>query len=216
MRPRQTLLLGLMLLVPVLAFLFLKSFGTNHYALPTFFPERVDSTQVGGKWQRDTVYRHLSSYGLTSQSGHPIALTEIAGRGLYVAGFLCANCPGASPEPIAQLARVQELYRQDPQVKLVTYLTAGITPEKAAEQYGAIAGKWWFLAGDSTAMRRVADDHHLSTAKSSTIQTSDLFLIDRDQHIRGVYDGTKHKEIDRLLTEIGVLLYIYEHDDAGR
>ncbi|MBW3127898.1 SCO family protein [Hymenobacter profundi] len=216
MRPRQTLLLGLMLLVPVLAFLFLKSFGTNHYALPTFFPERVDSTQVGGKWQRDTVYHHLNSFGLTSQSGHPEAITEIAGRGLYVAGFLCANCPGASPEPIAQLARVQELYRQDSQVKLVTYLTAGITPEKAAEQYGAIAGKWWFLAGDSATMRRVADDYHLSTATNSTIQTSNLFLIDRDQQIRGIYDGTKHKEIERLLTEIGVLLYIYEHDDADR
>ncbi|UOR05738.1 hypothetical protein MUN82_01235 [Hymenobacter aerilatus] len=133
-----------------------------------------------------------------------------------MASFLCANCPGASPEPIAQLARVQELYRQDPQVKLVTYITAGLTPEKAAEQYGAIAGKWWFLAGDTTAVQRVAEDYHLSLVDNSTIQTSNLFLIDRDQHVRGIYDGTKHKEIDRLLTEIGVLLYIYEHDDAGR
>ena len=49
MRPRQTLLLGLILLVPVLAFLFLLSFGTNRYALPTYLPDRVDSTQVGGK-----------------------------------------------------------------------------------------------------------------------------------------------------------------------
>jgi protein SCO1/2 len=56
MRPKQTLVLGLILLLPVLAFLFLKTFGTNRFALPTYLPDRVDSTQVGGKWQRDTVW----------------------------------------------------------------------------------------------------------------------------------------------------------------
>ena len=203
-----------MLLVPVLAFLFLKSFGTNHYALPTFLPERVDSTQVGGKWQRDTVYQQVGISGLTSQAGRSVATTEIVGRGLYVASFLCVGCPGASPEPTAQLARVQELYRQDARVKLVTFLTAGLTPEKAAEQYSAIAGKWWFLTGDAAALSHLASRYQLPS--SSTIQTPSLFLIDRDQRVRGIYDGTKNKEIDRLLTEIGVLLYIYEHDDARR
>jgi len=214
MRPQQTLLLGLMLLVPVLAFLFLKSFGTNHYALPIFLPERVDSTQVGGKWQRDTVYRQVGNLGLISQSGRPATPTELVGRGLYVASFLCATCPGASSEPTAQLARVQELYRQDTRVKLVTFLTAGLTPEKAAEQYGAIAGRWWFLTGDAIALGRLANNYQLPS--NGTIQTPNLFLIDREQHVRGIYDGTKNKEIDRLLTEIGVLLYIYEHDDARR
>lgn len=214
MRPRQTLLLGFMLLVPVLAFLFLKSFGTNHYALPFFFPERVDSTRVGGKWQRDTIYHQVGSFRLTSQAGRLITSAEVTGRGLYVASFLCANCPGASPEPTAQLARVQELYRQDARVKLITFLTAGLTPEKAAEQYGAIAGKWWFLAGDAAALDRLAGSYQLPA--NSTIQTPSLFLVDRDQHVRGIYDGTKNKEIDRLLTEVGVLLYIYEHDDARR
>jgi len=43
-----------------------------------------------------------------------------------------------------------------------------------------------------------------------------LFLVDRDKRVRGVYDGTKQKEVDRLITEIGVLLYTYDHNDAAR
>ena len=215
MRPKAVLFLGLLLLVPVLAFLFLKGFGTNHYALPTFLPERIDSTQVGGKWQRDTVYHQLQSFGLVAQTGHPLPPRALAG-GLYVASFLCAGCPGAAPVPTAELMRVQEAYRRDPRVKLVTFLTsAAPTPEKAAEQYGAIAGKWWFLAGAPPALRQVAADYRLAPA-GSTIQTPTLFLVDRDRRVRGTYDGTKPKEIDRLLTEISVLLYIYEHDHLRR
>ena len=215
MRPKAVLFLGLLLLVPVLAFLFLKGFGINHYALPTFLPERIDSTQVGGKWQRDTVYHQLQSFRLVAQTGRPVTAQALA-NGLYVTSFLCAGCPGASPVPTTQLMRVQEAYRQDARVKLATFLTsAAPTPEKAAEQYGAIAGKWWFLTGDPAALRQVAADYRI-VPSGSTIQTPTLFLVDRDRRVRGTYDGTKMKEIDRLLTEISVLLYIYEHDNLRR
>jgi len=215
MRPKQTLFLGLLLLVPVLAFLFLKSFGTNQYALPTFLPERVDSTQVGGKWQRDTVYRQLQPFQLTAQTGRPIT-QQVLDSGLYVASFLCAACPGASTVPTSQLMRVQETYRHDSRVKLVTFLTSGATtPEKAAEQHGAIAGKWWFLTGVRSALEQVAHDYQL-VATGSTIQTPTLFLVDHNHRVRGMYNGTKTKEVDRLLTEISVLLYMYEHDNLRR
>ena len=215
MRPKAVLFLGLLLLVPVLAFLFLKGFGINQYALPTFLPERIDSTQVGGKWQRDTIYHQLRNFRLVAQTGHPVTAQALA-NGLYVTSFLCAGCPGASPMPTAQLMRVQEAYRQDARVKLATFLTsAAPTPEQAAEQYGAIAGKWWFLAGAPTVLRQVAADYRIAPV-GSTIQSPTLFLVDRDRRVRGTYDGTKMKEIDRLLTEISVLLYMYEHDHSRR
>jgi protein SCO1/2 len=30
--------------------------------------------------------------------------------------------------------------------------------------------------------------------------------------VRGIYDGTKAKDVDRLMTEINVLLYTYDHN----
>jgi protein SCO1/2 len=38
-----------------------------------------------------------------------------------------------------------------------------------------------------------------------------LLLVDNQRRVRGIYDGTDGREIDRLLTEITVQLYDYEH-----
>jgi protein SCO1/2 len=224
MRPKQTLLLGLMLLVPVLAFLFLKTFGTNRYALPTYLPDRVDSTQVGGKWQRDTVFHQLGDFRLLSQSGRVVTQKDLAG-GLYVANFFFATCPGACPRMNGLLMQVQEKFRHEPRVKFVSHT---VDPEhdsvavlgRYAEQYGAIAGKWFFLTGDKTALYRLATQEYRLPAPSGVapglVHSQNLYLVDRDRRVRGIYDGTKAKEINRLITEISVLLYDYDHNQSGR
>ena len=38
-----------------------------------------------------------------------------------------------------------------------------------------------------------------------------LLLLDRARHVRGYYDVTDHHELERLITELNVLLYIDEH-----
>ncbi|GAA3977383.1 hypothetical protein [Hymenobacter antarcticus] len=218
MRPRKTLLLGLLLLVPVLAFLFLFRFGTNRYALPTYLPDRVDSTQVGGKWQRDTVFHPISGFQLEASTGRTVSSEELE-KGLYIAQFYGAD--EASPKVARQLLRVQEKFRHEPRVRLATFvLNAEITPSRLAEQYGSIAGKWFFIFGprsmlDSLARREFrlqADPRRLPGAvPAGPIPAGRLFLVDNQSLVRGVYDGTDGREIDRLLTEVTVQLYDYEH-----
>ena len=218
MRPRQTLLLGLLLLVPVLAFLFLFRFGTNRYALPTYLPDRVDSTQVGGEWRRDTVFHPIPGFQLEASTGRTISSKELE-KGLYIAQFYCADV--ASPQVARQLLRVQEKFRNEPRVRLATFvLNTESTPARLAEKYGTIAGKWFFVSGprtmlDSLALREFrlnADPRRLPGAASVVpIPAGRLFLVDNQSLVRGVYDGTDGREIDRLLTEVTVQLYDYEH-----
>ena len=222
MRPQQTLLLGLMLLVPVLAFLFLKSFGTNRYALPTYLPDRVDSTQVGGTWQRDTVFHQIAPFQLLASTGRTVSSAEL-GKGLYIAQFYGPD--EASARVTRQLLRVQEKFRHEPRVRLVTFVLASApetTPAltRLAEQYGTIAGKWCFLTGPSAALdslarqefRLSADPTRLPGAVyTANIPAGRLLLVDNQRRIRGIYDGTDGREIDRLLTEVTVQLYDYEH-----
>lgn len=221
MRPKQTLFLGLILLVPVLAFLFLKSFGTNRYALPTYLPDRVDSTLVEGKWQRDTVFHQLKSYSFPSQAGRAISPNELK-DGLYVANFFYTTCPQECARINSQLTRIQEKFRQERRVHLISYT---VNPEqdsvpvleRYAEQYGAIAGIWFFLTGDKSQLNRLLTEEYRLPAlvgQAPAIEHSQqLFLVDRNQRVRGIYDGTKAREIDRLITEITVLLYTYDHND---
>lgn len=222
MRPRQTLLLGLLLLVPVLAFLFLFRFGTNRYALPFLLPDRVDSTQVGAEWRRDTVFHQLTPFRLSSSTGR-IVTSEELGAGLYVAQVYGPDA--ASVRVARALLRVQEKFRREPRVRLATFVldpAAGRAVELArlAEQYGTIAGKWFFLTGAPDTLQRLArqefrlpaDPRRLPGAVfTANIPAGRLLLIDRDRYVRGLYDGTDGREIDRLLTEITVQLYDYEH-----
>ncbi|GAA4049913.1 hypothetical protein GCM10022409_40840 [Hymenobacter glaciei] len=222
MRPRQTLLLGLLLLVPVLAFLFLYRFGTNRYALPTYLPDRVDSTQVGGKWQRDTVFHQIAPFQLLASTGREVSSQELS-QGLYIAQFFADDA--ASPLVARQLLRVQEKFRHEPRVKLVTFVldpTASNTASlsKLAEQYGTIAGKWFLLAVPADTLhqltqrefRLTTDPKRLPGAVfTANIPAGRLLLIDKQRRVRGIYDGTDGREIDRLLTEVTVQLYDYEH-----
>jgi protein SCO1/2 len=144
--------------------------------------------------------------------------------GLYVASFFFATCPGACPRMNSQLMRVQEKYRNEPRVKLVSYT---VDPEhdsvgvlaRYAEQYGAIAGKWFFLTGNKDELYRLATQQYRLPAPSGAapgiVHSQNLFLVDRNQHVRGIYDGTKAREVERLITEISVLLYTYDHDKSG-
>jgi protein SCO1/2 len=221
MRPRQTLVLGLILLVPVLAFLFLKSFGTNRYALPTYLPDHVDSTQVDGKWQRDTVFHQIRDFQFTAQSGREVTQAELADKGLYVASFFFATCPGACPQMNAQLMRVQEKYRHESRVRLASFTVDPAHDSVAvlaryAEKYGAIAGKWFFLTGDAVALNKVATEEFRlpgpTGAAGGMVHSQNVFLVDKDRRVRGIYDGTNEKEVNRLITEIEVLLYTYDHE----
>ena len=222
MRPRQTILLGLLLLVPVLAFLFLFRFGSNRYALPTYLPDRVDSTQVGGKWQRDTVFHQIAAFQLPASTGRTVSSAEL-GKGLYIAHFYTPDVTSA--RVARQLLRVQEKFRHEPRVRLVTFVLAA-APETApaltrlAEQYGTIAGKWFFLTGPTAGLdslarqefRLTADPKRLpGTVYTANIPAGRLLLVDNQRRIRGIYDGTDGREIDRLLTEVTVQLYDYEH-----
>ena len=222
MRPRQTLLLGLLLLLPVLAFLFLFRFGSNRYALPTYLPDRVDSTQVGGRWQRDTVFHQLAPFRLLSSAGVPVSSAEL-GQGLYIAQFY--DHSPASERVARALLRVQEKFRHEPRVRLATFVLQpgpqpAVTLGKLAAQYGTVAGKWLLLTGSTDTLsglmtrefRLTSDAKRLPGAVyTANPPVEVLLLVDKDRRVRGRYNGLDGRDIDRLLTEITVQLYDYEH-----
>ena len=222
MRPRQTLMLGLLLLVPVLAFLFLYRFGANRYALPTYLPDRVDSTRVGGGWRRDTVFHQLAPFRLLASTGRPLSSAEL-GPGMYIAQFYDGS---PESERVAQtLLRVQEKFRRVPQVRLVTFVLDGgpqpaQTLEQLAVRYGTVAGKWLLLTGPPDTLQRLvlrefrltSDPKRLPGAVyTANPPAGRLLLIDGTRRVRGLYNGLDGREIDRLLTEVTVQLYDDQH-----
>jgi len=90
MKPKQVLFLGILLIMPVLVFLFLKGFGTNHYDLRYFYPA-IDDESNAVVVNGDTTFRKVADFRLTSQEGKTISQVDL-NNSIYVANFFFANC----------------------------------------------------------------------------------------------------------------------------
>ncbi|WP_262696976.1 SCO family protein [Hymenobacter oligotrophus] len=189
-----------------------------------FLPSSCRFDAGGGKWQRDTVFHRVGNFRLQNQSGQLVTAKNLEGS-VYVSSFFSATCTKECLKLNSQLQRVQEKFRKEPRLKLISF---SVDPQHDsvpvlagyAEQYGAIAGKWYFLTGAADSVQRLAvQDYKIAQTESATIgsavglvHSQRLVLVDRDKQIRGIYDGLDPKDVDRLMTEIRILLYTYDHD----
>jgi protein SCO1/2 len=101
-------------------------------------------------------------------------------------------------------------------------------PEKLAayaKRFDANKGQWYFLTGEKKVIYPlVLKGFHVPLADASEydaaitkpdetfIHSERLVLVDKEGIIRGFYDGTDKKEVDRLLVEIKVLKSIYTNE----
>ncbi|GEO05252.1 hypothetical protein AAE02nite_29160 [Adhaeribacter aerolatus] len=215
MSPKKVLLLGVLLIVPILVYLFLKVFGTNHYSLRTYMPVIEDTGEPLVR-NGDTVFHRVPDFSLTSQTGKTVSQQDLQGK-IYVANFFFASCKDVCKKMSNNLGQVQEAFAKEPKVKIVSYT---VDPErdsvavlsKYAETYGAKPDKWYLLTGPKRQIYQLAQEGYRLPAMQAPslipdfIHSEKLLLIDEEKHVRGIYDGTNEEDVDRLITEIHVLL----------
>lgn len=221
------------LLVPALLYVFLR-FGTqNHYTLPRYLP-KLDSTTSGplmgrvkqsdGEVVTDTIYNHIPPFRLIDQDGKTVDQAIVKNK-IFVAAFFFTRCGTICPRISSQLTRVQDIFRNYPEVVLVSHT---VDPEHDrpaqlkvyAKKYEAIPGKWYFLTGNKADIYNLAmHGYYLPTVDAGVkegkpdetfIHSEKLVLVDKEGIVRGFYDGTDKEDVDRLVLEIRVLLDIYK------
>jgi protein SCO1 len=221
----RTGILLVLLAVPVFLIAFLHKFGENHFHLPTYFPQDVTEKEVDGKMISDTVFHTVPDFKFINYDSDTVT-NQVTKNKIYVADFFFTTCPGICPKMSNQLKRVQEAFIDNPDVLILSHT---VDPEndtiaqlKAyAEKYKAIKGKWFFLTGEKQKLYDLAqkgyfisaleDDSYTGTDRF--IHSDKLILVDKQKHVRGVYNGTDSKEVDRLVMEIKVLISEYADDD---
>src|SRR5688572_1379483 len=222
MNPKKVLLLGALLLVPVLVFLLLKGFGTNHYDLRYYFPVVTDEGEALVQ-NGDTVFRKIPDFKLTNQEGKTISQRDLD-NSVYVANFFFTSCQGICKKMSSQMTRVHDRFKNDPSIKIVSY---SVDPERdsvaALEQYAnmynADPKSWYFLTGPKKEIYDLAQHGYVLPVQEGPDGTVDFvhsekfILVDKDKFVRGIYDGTSQKDVDRLITEITVLQHAYKQNE---
>jgi protein SCO1/2 len=153
------------------------------------------------------------AFELTSSAGGKFSSAELAGK-VWVVDFFFSTCTGVCPRLTANMAKLQEEFRNRPQVRLVSI---SVDPEndtpkalrEFAKRFKADPGKWVFLTGDGGAIHKLAREGFSlgSSEVPGRILHSDRFvLVDAEGRIRGYYHGTEEADVARLEKDIEGLL----------
>jgi protein SCO1/2 len=160
----------------------------------------------------DTVYHKIGPFQFVDQDS-AIINNETFKNKIYVADFFFTSCRTICPIMKTQMLRVYDSIQNDQQVLLLShtidpeYDTVGLLHD-FAERLGVKSNKWHFVTGEKDSIYNIAQKSYFATAMEDKtepdgfIHSGAFLLIDKDQRIRGKYDGTKEDDVNRLLSDI--------------
>lgn len=196
----KALLLLLLLGLPVLLYLFLQGFGENEYSIPVFYEDGVPNPKTGCTESKNA---HSIETLLKGESCEAWNCSQIEGK-LVLFGFIKS---GGDEEPISEMARVCNLFQDQTLFRAVTLSTdPGITNvdiDQKKSQYSIKPGTWSWWSFDDAVYSLVNCGFNLDLDDELSKQ---VVLVDHRYRIRGYYQADDPEDIDRLVTEISILL----------
>ena len=178
--------------------------------LPILGERYVDDNQ-------DTVYHSIADFAFVNQVGDTIRKEDMAGK-IYVADFFFTTCPTICPVMKKEMLRVYEQFKGEPNFRILshsidpTHDTQAVLKDYAEKLGVPDAATWNFLTGDQEKIFEIGQTSYMTTTMADDMEpggflhSGAFLLVDQQGRIRGVYDGTKTEQVDRLLADIPKLL----------
>lgn len=192
------------LVLPCLAWLVVEAYETRVQPLPVL--GRSDITR-GSK-----ASHQIENFRLVNQDKNKIALDVQSGK-IVVADFFFTHCTSICPKMTANLKKIQNEFKNDPDVRIYSFT---VDPERDsaarlkeyATQFEIDTRNWDLLTGDKRDIYKLARNSFIIVATDGDggpndfIHSDKLVLVDRQQRIRGFYKGTSDSETIQLSRDI--------------
>jgi protein SCO1 len=185
----------------------------NPFTLP-FLGKTTYITQENHP-KADTLHQKISFHTLTDQNGHLFRSTDLNDK-IYVAHFFFTTCLSVCPKTQPLLQKVSTRFRQVHDFKIISYSIDPQydTPKRLqsfAQQNGFNTPNHVFLTGNKDTIYKLAnEDYNTTTVQEigakNIVHNGALILIDKEKHIRGMYDGMDISEFERLSKDVETLL----------
>lgn len=187
-------------------------------SLPILGRKEVLTKMVDGEEVLDTVYHTIGDFAFVNQDSAVVTQEDFKGK-VYVADFFFTSCPTICPVMKSQMLRVYEAFRDNDEVLLLSHT---IDPEydtvallkDYAERLGVMdeKTKWHFVTGEKEDIYEIGQNEYMVTAMEDEdepggfLHSGAFILVDKERRVRGIYDGTKEMEVNRLIKDIPLLL----------
>lgn len=183
--------------------------------LPVYNPADLNPELVAESQQNVSKNHTVLDFTLTNQNGETITQQDYQ-NAIYVTDFFFTRCPSICPIMTDNMGKLQSVFMDDDNVK---FLSISVTPEfdsipllkKYALKNKALSDKWNITTGDKKHIYTLARESYFAVTDQGDgglqdfVHTPNFVLVDRQNRIRGIYDGTKDEEINRLIDDIRLL-----------
>ncbi|MFY0604833.1 MAG: SCO family protein [Flavobacteriaceae bacterium] len=161
-------------------------------------------------------FHKIPDFNFINQEGKVVTQKTFENK-IYVADFFFTTCPGICPIMTSNMGMVQEKFKEDQSVLILSH---SVTPKidsvpqlkKYAIEKGIISSKWHLITGERSEIYNlgrnfyfVDDDLGVKKSDDDFLHTENFVLIDKQKHIRGIYNGLNKNDVKQLIADIETL-----------
>jgi len=201
------------LILGIIVLSVLNACNNKQNKLPILGNRQPVTKTVDGKTVVDTAYATIPDFKFVNQYGDTITQKDLDGK-IYVADFFFTTCPSICPVMHRNMLNVYKEFKADDNFRIIShtidpkYDTVQVL-KRYADKMGLSGNSWWLLHGDKGSTYTIAKSY-LQTVQEKNpagqfIHDGFFILIDKQKRIRGTYEGTDPKEVDKLIADIKIL-----------
>jgi protein SCO1/2 len=164
----------------------------------------------------EKAFHKIPDFKLVNQLGDTLTQQNFDNK-IYITDFFFTSCPGICPQMTNSMVALQEKFKNDPNI---LFLSHSVTPTidtveelaKYAKRFGVISNKWHLVTGDKTEIYNlgrneyfVENDLGIPKDINDFLHSENFLLIDKNKHIRGIYNGLNRASMAQLVVDVQAL-----------
>lgn len=158
-------------------------------------------------------FHKIPSFSFTNQEGATVTDKTFHDK-IFVVDFFFTSCPGICPKMTENMGLIQKAFLEDDEVLLLSH---SVTPDAdsvtALKNYaidkGVDSKRWHLVTGERDEIYKLGRQHYfveedlgLEKEADEFLHTENFILIDKNKHIRGIYNGLNKGSVYQLVADI--------------
>ncbi len=184
--------------------------------LPYYNEESFTPQWLVSGSEEEQAFHKIKDFKLTNQLGETVTQDTFKDK-IYITDFFFTSCPGICPQMTGHMFQLQETFKDDDDI---LFLSHSVTPtqdsvpvlKQYADKHGVIPHKWHLVTGERTEIYDLGRtqyfvENDLGTPKTleDFLHTENFLLIDKNKHIRGIYNGLNRASMQQLIIDAKAL-----------
>jgi len=164
------------------------------------------------------VLSNVQPFSFVRQDGETVSEKGVDGK-VYVAEYFFTTCQGICPKMNTNMKKVYDELKGEKDFMILSH-TVDPTNDTVdrlkfyADSMGANVDNWWFLTGNKAQLYKSARESYIiddpknnaANIEEDFLHTQFFALVDKNGRVRGVYDGLKKAEVNKLVKDTRDLL----------